>query len=219
MTVLPDGTVVSGSWDNTLRHWDPQTGQCLNTWTGHRRSVKAVTVLPDGTVVSGSLDETLRHWDPKTGRCLNTWWGHTNSVKAVTVLPDGTVVSGSWDNTLRHWPRVGPTLTETQFNEVLSALVTNTSVHTLSVNDGFFLNTMSKSLFHVLKTHPTLNTLVLDNCGMGYNTVAKLLLSIEEGVKNHHTLPKRVSFEGNPGLVFFKNQYSLAQAYFIGVAS
>ena len=151
---------------------------------------------------------------------LATWEGHTDEVTAaVTVLPDGTVVSGSWDNTLRHWPRVGPTLTETQFNEVLSALVTNTSVHTLSVNDGFFLNTMSKSLFHVLKTHPTLNTLVLDNCGMGYNTVAKLLLSIEEGVKNHHTLPKRVSFEGNPGLVFFKNQYSLAQAYFIGVAS
>ncbi|MHA7841047.1 MAG: WD40 repeat domain-containing protein, partial [Gammaproteobacteria bacterium] len=99
---LPDGTVVSGSHDNTLRHWDPQTGQCLNTWTGHTYTVSAVTVLPDGTVVSGSRDNTLRHWDPQTGQCLNTWRGHTGWVRAVTVLPDGTVVSGSWDKTLRH---------------------------------------------------------------------------------------------------------------------
>ncbi|MHA7841450.1 MAG: WD40 repeat domain-containing protein, partial [Gammaproteobacteria bacterium] len=97
VTVLPDGTVVSGSWDYTLRHWDPQTGLCLNTWRGHTDTVEAVTVLPDGTVVSGSKDYTLRHWDPQTGQCLNTWIGHTHWVKAMTVLPDGTVVSGSVD--------------------------------------------------------------------------------------------------------------------------
>ncbi|MHA7841670.1 MAG: WD40 repeat domain-containing protein, partial [Gammaproteobacteria bacterium] len=56
VTVLPDGTVMSGSVDNTLRHWDLQTGQCLDTWTGHTDTVSAVTVLPDGTVVSGSSD-------------------------------------------------------------------------------------------------------------------------------------------------------------------
>ncbi|MHA7841651.1 MAG: WD40 repeat domain-containing protein, partial [Gammaproteobacteria bacterium] len=82
VTVLPDGSVVSGSADDTLRHWDPQTEQCLNTWTGHTSTVWDVTVLPDGTVVSGSTDNTLRHSDPQTGQCLNTWTGHTNSVLA-----------------------------------------------------------------------------------------------------------------------------------------
>ena len=32
VTVLPDGRVVSGSDDNTLRVWDTKTGQCLDVW-------------------------------------------------------------------------------------------------------------------------------------------------------------------------------------------
>ena len=33
--ILPNGNVVSGSWDFTLKVWDPSSGQCLRTLTGH----------------------------------------------------------------------------------------------------------------------------------------------------------------------------------------
>ena len=103
LSVLPDGRVVSGSWDYTLRVWDAATGECQQTLEGHKDFITCVAVLPDGRVVSGSKDRTLCVWDATTGECVQTLEGHTDEVTCVGVLPDGRVVSGSWDNTLRMW--------------------------------------------------------------------------------------------------------------------
>ena len=35
MAVLPDGRVVSGSGDKTLRIWDSVTGECVKILEGH----------------------------------------------------------------------------------------------------------------------------------------------------------------------------------------
>jgi WD40 repeat protein len=103
VAVLPDGCVVSGSDDNTLRVWDVDSGQVLTTLEGHTDSVWAVAVFPDGRIVSGSNDHTLRVWDGESGQVLATIEGHTDSVRAVAVFPDGRIVSGSDDHTLRVW--------------------------------------------------------------------------------------------------------------------
>ena len=103
LAVLPDGSLVSGSHDKTLRRWDSQSGQCLSIWKGHTDAITALAVLPDGSIVSGGWDNTLRHWDSQSGHCLSVWEGHTDAITALAVLPDGSIVSGGWDNTLRHW--------------------------------------------------------------------------------------------------------------------
>ena len=103
LAVLPDGSVVSGSKENTLRHWDPQSGRCRSVWTGHNAPVTALVVLPDGSLVSASSDNTLRHWDPQSGQCTSVWRGYTSTVGALAALPDGSIVSASSDSSLRHW--------------------------------------------------------------------------------------------------------------------
>jgi len=103
VAVLPDGHLVSGSFDNTLRVWDVATGRTLAILQGHTNSVNALAVSPDGRVISGSSDRTLRVWDVATGRTLAILQGHTSSVNAVAVLPDSHLVSGSNDKTLRVW--------------------------------------------------------------------------------------------------------------------
>ncbi|MHA7841427.1 MAG: hypothetical protein ACX932_06135, partial [Gammaproteobacteria bacterium] len=216
VTVLPDGSVVSGSWDNTLRHWDPQTGQCLNTWTGHTSTVWDVTVLPDGTVVSGSRDNTLRHWDPKTGQCLNTWRGHTSYVFAVTVLPDGSVVSGGWDNTLRQWPRVGPTLTVAQLHEVLRALSANTSVTTFNVSDALLPEETLMLLAEVVKNHRALTSLTLENCGLNNQNVYQLLRALDKRAAKA-LQPLTVSFNLCSAINAVDIQYALGQCYIYGI--
>ena len=103
MCVLPDGRVVSGSRDHTLRVWDPTTGACERELEGHTESVQHMCVLVDGRIVSGSTDNTLRVWDAATGACERVLKGHSSSVECICVLLDGRIVSGSADHTLRVW--------------------------------------------------------------------------------------------------------------------
>jgi WD40 repeat protein len=86
VAVLPDGRVVSGSWDNTLRVWDLDSGEQLQVLEGHTGTVFAVAALPNGQVVSGSGDGTVRVWDFETG-AVQEMACHERSVPAPSVLP------------------------------------------------------------------------------------------------------------------------------------
>ncbi|MFN6541439.1 MAG: WD40 repeat domain-containing protein [Nostoc sp. EkiNYC01] len=106
VAIAPDGkTAVSGSWDNTLKQWDLQTGKEISTLTGHNSRVTSVAIAPDGkTAVSASWDNTLKQWDLQTGKEISTLTGHNSTVNAVAIAPDGkTAISGSGDNTLKVW--------------------------------------------------------------------------------------------------------------------
>ncbi|WP_369334493.1 WD40 repeat domain-containing protein, partial [Candidatus Thiosymbion oneisti] len=89
----PDGRrVVSGSWDNSLRLWDAETGRPIGKpWRGHSSGVTSVAFSPDGRrVVSGSLDNSLRLWDAATGHPIGEpWQGHSADVWSVDFSPDG----------------------------------------------------------------------------------------------------------------------------------
>ncbi|MBQ2376397.1 MAG: PEGA domain-containing protein [Bacteroidales bacterium] len=102
----PDGTkIISGSYDNTIKIWDANTGQCLKTLEGHSNWVYSVAYSPDGTkIISGSLGGIIKIWNANTGQCLKTLKGHPECVFSVAYSPDGTkIISGSVDPTIKIW--------------------------------------------------------------------------------------------------------------------
>ena len=63
LAVLPDGRLASGAFDNTIKLWDPATGQLQATLEGHSGYVFALAVLPDKRLASGAGDGTIKLWN------------------------------------------------------------------------------------------------------------------------------------------------------------
>ncbi|TFK66216.1 WD40 repeat-like protein [Pluteus cervinus] len=106
-SLFPDGgRIVSGSWDETLRIWDINTGEMIGKpLTGHREIVTVVAVSPDGQhIASGSRDLDVRIWDAQTHGTIHVLQGHTGMIASISFSADGQyIVSGSYDRTLRIW--------------------------------------------------------------------------------------------------------------------
>ncbi|MFE2281350.1 WD40 repeat domain-containing serine/threonine protein kinase [Streptomyces sp. NPDC059454] len=65
------GTVLTGSWDGTVRLWSVPDGACLRVVRAHEKAVGSVDVSRDGrTAVSVGPDRDVRLWDLTDGRCL-----------------------------------------------------------------------------------------------------------------------------------------------------
>jgi WD40 repeat protein len=99
--------IASGSYDNTIRVWDAETGDVVSgPFEGHSGFVNSVAFSHDGKrIVSGSYDETIRVWDAETGDVVSgPFEGHSGSVSSVAFSQDGKrIVSGSDDMTIRVW--------------------------------------------------------------------------------------------------------------------
>ncbi|MCE2401959.1 T9SS type A sorting domain-containing protein [Candidatus Poribacteria bacterium] len=100
-------TLVSGSYDGTVRFWDFTSRSNIATFTGHTNKVKCVAFNSDERIVaSGSEDNTIILWDVTTGNPSVIHTNHIEGIHKLTFSIDGkTLVScGNWrDSTLQIW--------------------------------------------------------------------------------------------------------------------
>lgn len=115
LVISADGQIlVSGSWDKTIKVWNPITGEEIQTQEGHSDCVSSLAISADGRIlVSGSYDKTIKIWnlttgkeiytlDPTIGKEISTLEEDLDRISAVAISADGqTIVSGSWNKTIK----------------------------------------------------------------------------------------------------------------------
>lgn len=94
----------TGAYDEKIKIWDLQSGQCLHTFMGHKQWLKTLDVSTDGSLlVSGGLDSTIRVWDigaKKEMRCFRD----ESIIQTVAISADNKrVISGSEAGIVRLW--------------------------------------------------------------------------------------------------------------------
>jgi WD40 repeat protein len=105
LTILKDGSLVSGSFNEEIYIWDPytksQVGKTLDDYSCLHHGLSATS---DGDIVFPSNDKSIRLWDPITNKQKgNAFEGHEDYVNSILVLPNNLIVSGSQDKTIRMW--------------------------------------------------------------------------------------------------------------------
>ncbi len=107
LVVTPDGRLaISGSNDNTIAFWDPETGAHLQTLVGHGDDVLCLELTPDGRhIFSGSKDGSVALWDPGSGQRLAQLDCGNSAVQALSSMPGGRhlLVAAGRDLVLWDW--------------------------------------------------------------------------------------------------------------------
>jgi F-box and WD-40 domain protein CDC4 len=96
-------TLISGSYDCSVRVWKISTGETVHRLQGHSQKVYSV-VLDHARkrCISGSMDNLVKVWSLETGACLFNLEGHTSLVGLLD-LSHERLVSAAADSTLCIW--------------------------------------------------------------------------------------------------------------------
>jgi WD40 repeat protein len=118
VAVSPDGDVLAtGSFDKTIKLWDPTAGKEVRTLggkTGHTNQVLSLSFSPDGKMLaSGGSDNQARVW-PLTGKDEPKVLAHPNLVDGVAFDKSSSLLATAChDGILRVWDVVKGTATKT----------------------------------------------------------------------------------------------------------
>ena len=110
VTTNPNGLhIASGSQDGTIKIWDIDTGNNLQT-INLSGTVTAITYRYDGKIIAAAVQDGYAGIgqvciiDTDTGRILRRFNAHEYQILTIKFSPDGTrVITGSNDRTLKVW--------------------------------------------------------------------------------------------------------------------
>lgn len=99
---------VSGSYDQTVRLWDPRTPNTAVMTFKHIASVEDVLCMPSGTTILASAENQVAVLDIVAGRPVHMIKNHQKTVTSLCLASNGSrVVSGGLDGHMKVFETVG----------------------------------------------------------------------------------------------------------------
>ncbi|KAJ2817520.1 hypothetical protein FBU31_006197 [Coemansia sp. 'formosensis'] len=89
--------MISGSLDSTMRVWDIETGECLDTIFGHVEGIWSMA-FDSLRVASGSNDGIVKVWDTSSHACLFTLQVSSAAINCVAISDTRIVVGDNEGN-------------------------------------------------------------------------------------------------------------------------
>jgi WD40 repeat protein len=105
ITFSADGkTILSTSWDGSIRLWDVSTGLMNKKFGGKTPVYTAIFSADEKLVYSAGADRIITVWDALTGKTLKTFEGHQAEITALVFNPDQKMlISHSVDGVTKFW--------------------------------------------------------------------------------------------------------------------
>jgi len=110
LTFSPEGTILaSGHEDRTIKLWNLETKQLVDTFEGHEFLLQSLDFSPDGRLLAaGDKGHKLYLWNMLDKNLLAIDQAHQAPIKSLSFSPDGTLLAtAGWDNTLKLWKMEG----------------------------------------------------------------------------------------------------------------
>jgi len=97
--------IVCGTTDSTnnLQIYNYNTGDLIQTLSGHSYNVNSIEILSEQLMASGSIDHKAIIWDLFSNSIKYTLTGHTSSVNCVKRLSSNMIASGDFDGLIIVW--------------------------------------------------------------------------------------------------------------------
>jgi WD40 repeat protein len=128
--------LASAPKDSTVKLYDTSSGECLQTFKGHKYQIKLLAFsYSSARLASASKDNTVKIWDASSGECLQTLEGHIDCVSSVAFSHDSAwVASASYDEMVKIWDAIsGECLQTLNMNKTLFNIsfdITDSYLHT-----------------------------------------------------------------------------------------
>ena len=104
----PNGYIISGSWDNSIRIWNLIRNKCVKVLrrvgSEQMSSVKCLKILiEENLFASGFWDNSITIWNYLSGDCVKTLLGHSCCVYSFELTAYNELISCSLDGTIKMW--------------------------------------------------------------------------------------------------------------------
>ena len=127
LKLLPNGNLISGSFDGTMIIWNLTNGPKAFEWlpnAAHSSSIFAFEVINEFTVASASRDAFIKFWNFLNGSLINSITNPNGGISSLLLLSNGSLLSG--DEAGNHLIRI--------WNVTSASSLGSLSAHTNSVN-------------------------------------------------------------------------------------